>query len=152
MLNIDYNFWNGGNPCAKCYSNINYVIFVRSKALFTLLYAENQPFFSNCWQLLKILIFLKIWLYFLGSLHHSSRHLVSGIGEDLKSETLSDLDPQLASSQPAEDDEVPSPNHVPHGPSPEPKIEDTECHRSQSAMWEFIYTYTDTYMDNMTVK
>lgn len=36
---------------------------------------------------------------------------------------------------PAEDDDILSPtNHVPKGPSPEPKIEDSECHRSQSAM------------------
>lgn len=35
----------------------------------------------------------------------------------------------------AEEEEVPSPtHHIPRGPSPEPKIEDTECHRSQSAM------------------
>lgn len=33
------------------------------------------------------------------------------------------------------EEEIPSPNHmIPRGPSPEPKIEDTECHRSQSAM------------------
>lgn len=37
-------------------------------------------------------------------------------------------------SQP-EEDEIPSPAHIPHGPSPEPKIEDTECHRSQSAIF-----------------
>lgn len=32
-----------------------------------------------------------------------------------------------------EEEEVPSPTH-PRPPSPEPKIEDSECHRSQSAM------------------
>lgn len=37
-------------------------------------------------------------------------------------------------SQPDEE-EIPSPAHIPHGPSPEPKIEDTECHRSQSAIF-----------------
>lgn len=37
-------------------------------------------------------------------------------------------------SQP-EEEEIPSPAHIPHGPSPEPKIEDTECHRSQSAIF-----------------
>lgn len=37
-------------------------------------------------------------------------------------------------SQPEEED-IPSPAHIPHGPSPEPKIEDTECHRSQSAIF-----------------
>lgn len=42
-------------------------------------------------------------------------------------------DPQMVLQQP-EEEEVPSPNHIPRGPSPEPKIEDTECHRSQSAM------------------
>lgn len=35
-----------------------------------------------------------------------------------------------------EEESSPSPNlHIPHGPSPEPKIEDSECHRSQSAMY-----------------
>ncbi|XP_060865602.1 LOW QUALITY PROTEIN: arginine-glutamic acid dipeptide repeats protein-like [Metopolophium dirhodum] len=35
-----------------------------------------------------------------------------------------------------EEESSPSPNlHVPHGPSPEPKIEDSECHRSQSAIF-----------------
>lgn len=42
-------------------------------------------------------------------------------------------DTQMGLQQP-EEEEVPSPNHIPRGPSPEPKIEDTECHRSQSAM------------------
>lgn len=38
-----------------------------------------------------------------------------------------------------EDESSPSPNmHIPHGPSPEPKIEDSECHRSQSAMY-YLY-------------
>lgn len=37
-------------------------------------------------------------------------------------------------SQP-EEEEIPSPAHMSHGPSPEPKIEDTECHRSQSAIF-----------------
>lgn len=36
---------------------------------------------------------------------------------------------------PPDEDDIPSPtNHIPKGPSPEPKIEDSECHRSQSAM------------------
>jgi hypothetical protein len=39
-----------------------------------------------------------------------------------------------------EEESSPSPNlHIPHGPSPEPKIEDSECHRSQSAMYSFLY-------------
>lgn len=34
-----------------------------------------------------------------------------------------------------EEEELPSPtHHIPKGPSPEPKVEDSECHRSQSAM------------------
>lgn len=33
-----------------------------------------------------------------------------------------------------EDDSQTSPPGPPRGPSPEPRIEDTECHRSQSAM------------------
>jgi len=82
--------------------------------------------------------------YFPGPHHHSSRHLVTGMPDEVKSEPLSlsggvtvasDLsDPQMGLQQP-EEEEVPSPNHIPRGPSPEPKIEDTECHRSQSAMW-----------------
>uniref|UniRef100_A0A8D8ZNA4 Arginine-glutamic acid dipeptide repeats protein n=1 Tax=Cacopsylla melanoneura TaxID=428564 RepID=A0A8D8ZNA4_9HEMI len=35
-----------------------------------------------------------------------------------------------------EEEEIPSPpHHIPRGPSPEPKIEDSECHRSQSAIF-----------------
>jgi arginine-glutamic acid dipeptide repeat-containing protein len=81
---------------------------------------------------------------FSGPHHHSSRHLGPGMPDELKSEPLSlsgnttvgsDLsDSQMGLQQP-EEEEVPSPNHIPRGPSPEPKIEDTECHRSQSAMW-----------------
>lgn len=81
--------------------------------------------------------------YFPGPHHHSTRHLVTGMPDEVKSEPLSlsggatvasDLsDPQMGLQQP-EEEEVPSPNHIPRGPSPEPKIEDTECHRSQSAM------------------
>lgn len=64
--------------------------------------------------------------------------------DEVKSEPLSlsggatvgsDLsEPQMGLQQP-EEEEVPSPNHIPRGPSPEPKIEDTECHRSQSAIF-----------------
>lgn len=34
-----------------------------------------------------------------------------------------------------EPEETPSPHGVPRGPSPEPKVEDSECHRSQSAIF-----------------
>ncbi|XP_038220737.1 arginine-glutamic acid dipeptide repeats protein [Zerene cesonia] len=50
---------------------------------------------------------------------------------------IPDDNPELkleTQSQP-EEEEIPSPAHIPHGPSPEPKIEDTECHRSQSAIF-----------------
>ncbi|GBP76566.1 Arginine-glutamic acid dipeptide repeats protein [Eumeta japonica] len=50
---------------------------------------------------------------------------------------IQDENPELkleTQSQP-EEEEIPSPAHIPHGPSPEPKIEDTECHRSQSAIF-----------------
>ncbi|XP_021200226.3 arginine-glutamic acid dipeptide repeats protein [Helicoverpa armigera] len=50
---------------------------------------------------------------------------------------MPDENPELkleTQSQP-EEEEIPSPAHIPHGPSPEPKIEDTECHRSQSAIF-----------------
>lgn len=41
-----------------------------------------------------------------------------------------------------EEESSSSPNmHIPHGPSPEPKIEDSECHRSQSAMYVFVYLF-----------
>lgn len=41
-----------------------------------------------------------------------------------------------------EEESSPSPNlHIPHGPSPEPKIEDSECHRSQSAMYIIMLKY-----------
>ncbi|KAK6631506.1 hypothetical protein RUM44_006033 [Polyplax serrata] len=59
-------------------------------------------------------------------LHHSSRH---GPQEDLKSEPVSE-----SSDITPEEDEG-SPQHIPRAPSPEPKIEDTECHRSQSAIF-----------------
>lgn len=44
-----------------------------------------------------------------------------------------DVDPHSGQIN-LEEEEVPSPSHIQRGPSPEPKIEDTECHRSQSAM------------------
>jgi arginine-glutamic acid dipeptide repeat-containing protein len=69
--------------------------------------------------------------------------MAPGMPDEVKSEPPSlsssmagstDLsDAQMGLQQP-EEEEVPSPNHIPRGPSPEPKIEDTECHRSQSAM------------------
>lgn len=40
-----------------------------------------------------------------------------------------------------EEEEVPSPTQLQRGPSPEPKIEDTECHRSQSAMYVSYYLH-----------
>ncbi|KAL0271680.1 UNVERIFIED_CONTAM: hypothetical protein PYX00_008695 [Menopon gallinae] len=58
--------------------------------------------------------------------HHTSRH---GPPEELKSEPVSE-----SSDITPEEDEG-SPQHIPRGPSPEPKIEDTECHRSQSAIF-----------------
>lgn len=42
---------------------------------------------------------------------------------------------KLETQSTPEEEEIPSPAHIPHGPSPEPKIEDTECHRSQSAIF-----------------
>lgn len=60
---------------------------------------------------------------------------LAGHGDLIKS------DPSLLRSNddsllgPPDEDDIPSPtNHIPKGPSPEPKIEDSECHRSQSAM------------------
>ncbi|XP_059486637.1 arginine-glutamic acid dipeptide repeats protein-like isoform X2 [Neocloeon triangulifer] len=66
-------------------------------------------------------------------LHHMQHHLPPHMSrhpmlppEEPKSEADSII---------PEEEEAPSPNHIPRGPSPEPKIEDTECHRSQSAIF-----------------
>lgn len=37
--------------------------------------------------------------------------------------------------EPDPEPEIPSPTHIPRGPSPEAKPDDTECHRSHSAMY-----------------
>lgn len=37
--------------------------------------------------------------------------------------------------QQQDDDDIDRDSYMPRGPSPEPKIEDSECHRSQSAMY-----------------
>lgn len=51
-----------------------------------------------------------------------------------------------------EEESSPSPNlHVPHGPSPEPKIEDSECHRSQSAMYIIIFNF-EVFIVNIILK
>lgn len=68
-----------------------------------------------------------------GSPHHISQH------PHLRGppRPIPDENPELkleTQSQP-EEEEIPSPAHISHGPSPEPKIEDTECHRSQSAIF-----------------
>ncbi|XP_065205520.1 arginine-glutamic acid dipeptide repeats protein-like isoform X2 [Planococcus citri] len=48
----------------------------------------------------------------------------------------SPLQLQPSPHRPPDEDDIPSPtNHIPKGPSPEPKIEDSECHRSQSAIF-----------------
>lgn len=41
--------------------------------------------------------------------------------------------------EPDPEPEIPSPTHIPRGPSPEAKPDDTECHRSQSAMYVNIF-------------
>lgn len=44
--------------------------------------------------------------------------------------------------EPDPEPEIPSPTHnIPRGPSPEAKPDDTECHRSQSAM--YVKSQTD---------
>lgn len=60
------------------------------------------------------------------SSHHTSRHSTT---DEVKSEIISE------SSEVTPEDDEGSPQHIPRGPSPEPKIEDTECHRSQSAIF-----------------
>lgn len=42
--------------------------------------------------------------------------------------------------EPDPEPEIPSPTHnIPRGPSPEAKPDDTECHRSQSAMYAYKF-------------
>lgn len=72
-------------------------------------------------------------LYAAGT-HHTSRH---GPPDELKTESV----PETTDLTPEEDEG--SPQHIPRGPSPDPKIEDTECHRSQSAM--LVYLHRRTY-------
>ncbi|CAH1405146.1 unnamed protein product [Nezara viridula] len=58
----------------------------------------------------------------------------AGSSDLLKSEPITVSSDEAGGN--GDDEEVPSPpHHVPRGPSPEPKIEDTECHRSQSAIF-----------------
>ena len=56
-------------------------------------------------------------------------------GEVVKGETITVSSDEACGGP--DEEEVPSPHQIPRGPSPEPKIEDTECHRSQSAMYVF---------------
>lgn len=82
-------------------------------------------FFSN----ISFILFLAI--YFVGTPPGSSGY--GGPSDHLKSEPITVSSDEAGGN--GEDEEVPSPpHHIPRGPSPEPKIEDTECHRSQSAM------------------
>ncbi|XP_044741300.1 arginine-glutamic acid dipeptide repeats protein isoform X4 [Chrysoperla carnea] len=63
-----------------------------------------------------------------------SRSSLSMLNTSTDSESGSSMQQQSDVQQIEE--EIPSPNHmIPRGPSPEPKIEDTECHRSQSAIF-----------------
>ncbi|CAH0393848.1 unnamed protein product [Bemisia tabaci] len=56
-----------------------------------------------------------------------------GMGQEMMKPPESNEDLVMQSQ---EEEEIPSPtHHIPRGPSPEPKIEDTECHRSQSAIF-----------------
>jgi len=65
-----------------------------------------------------------------GHSQHSSHHSRSNSG-------MSSLEQNDGENQHDNDDqdETPSPHGVPRGPSPEPKVEDSECHRSQSAIF-----------------
>lgn len=48
----------------------------------------------------------------------------------------SSSEPVHVDIEPDPEPEIPSPTHnIPRGPSPEAKPDDTECHRSQSAMY-----------------
>lgn len=63
-------------------------------------------------------------------------HASHGGSEVLKPEPLSAVSGDESGMGSVEDEDIPSPtHHIPRGPSPEPKIEDTECHRSQSAIF-----------------
>ncbi|XP_026472131.1 arginine-glutamic acid dipeptide repeats protein isoform X3 [Ctenocephalides felis] len=69
---------------------------------------------------------------------HGNHHRPSHMSEEMKQEPhdsrTPDVDPHSGQIN-LEEEEVPSPSHIQRGPSPEPKIEDTECHRSQSAIF-----------------
>ena len=62
--------------------------------------------------------------------HHGSRTHGSS---SQNSHIEADMD--IVHQEADEPDENPSPHGVPRGPSPEPKVEDSECHRSQSAIF-----------------
>ena len=59
------------------------------------------------------------------SLHHNSSHFPHSMKHENKD--------SLERRDGIDEDEIDN-TFMPRGPSPEPKIEDTECHRSQSAM------------------
>lgn len=63
---------------------------------------------------------------------HSHHRSGRPLQDDHHDNSILKLEPP---SQPPEEEEIPSPAHVSHGPSPEPKVEDTECHRSPSAIF-----------------
>jgi hypothetical protein len=65
-----------------------------------------------------------------GHSQHSSHHGRSS--GNMSSMDSNDVDNQHEND---DQDETPSPHGVPRGPSPEPKVEDSECHRSQSAIF-----------------
>lgn len=67
-----------------------------------------------------------------GSMHPPSTSPMNPPSKSLSDEVIK-VEPDPEPPAPEEDNQS-SPVAPPRGPSPEPRIEDTECHRSQSAM------------------
>lgn len=65
-----------------------------------------------------------------GHSHHG--HGSHGRSSSMSSSSMADDGDNHDNDEP---EETPSPHGVPRGPSPEPKVEDSECHRSQSAIF-----------------
>lgn len=66
------------------------------------------------------------------SMHPPSTSPMNPPSKPMSDEVIK-VEPDPEPSTPEEDNQS-SPVGPPRGPSPEPRIEDTECHRSQSAM------------------
>ncbi|CAG7835910.1 unnamed protein product [Allacma fusca] len=67
---------------------------------------------------------------------HGSHHRLHGVPASQPSHSEQIMDNHdLHQQELDEPEQIPSPHGVPRGPSPEPKVDDMECHRSQSAIF-----------------